>query len=99
MMQSEFLDRNRTHWTLQQRRLKLERFMNHLALAVIFMTIGLFLGELDHRRADPFGSFDYDACDYLVAKGNLDTAPIPADYEWSDITTTPGGNWCVTSND
>ncbi len=93
MLVSDFLTTRERNHARTQRRAKLDRFMSQLGLITIFFMVGLVIGNIipEHRL------FDYDKCDYLVAKGNLGTAPIPADYEWKEISETPGGNWCVTS--
>lgn len=101
MLISEFLDRQSRRYARakkRQLRPRLDAFMNKLALAMFFLCLGIIIGQVADRIDHPF---NYTACDTIVAKGNLPTAPIPADYEWKELLSTPGGNWCVIleSND
>lgn len=96
MLQKEFLRRNRRSFEATQRKEKLDRFMNGLALFALGMATCLFAVALDeHRKA---ANFNYEQCDYMVAAGNLGTAPIPSDRDWNEITLTPGGNWCIATD-
>jgi hypothetical protein len=94
MMQSEFLDFRRRVFERGERNKRIKRLL--VTLMLLLVTFALAMGVVHAVEAS---QFDYDACDHIVAKGNLDTAPLPADHEWKEIITTPGGNWCVIFND
>jgi hypothetical protein len=42
-------------------------------------------------RIKAFEDFDYDKCNWIVA--SVSAAPA----NWKELTRTPGGNWCVTT--
>lgn len=106
MMQSEFLSRRQRQALANQRRAKLDRFMNGLSLFILGFLACFICFEVNEVIHNPsnnpsysaFSRFDYDKCDYMVAAGNLSTAPIPSDREWNEITLTPGGNWCIATD-
>lgn len=101
MLQSEFLARQQRRYARAKKnklgfnQAQLDRFMNRLALATVFFALGLIMAQLHNRMSNPF---DYEKCDYMVAAGNLTTAPIPSDRDWNEITLTPGGNWCIATD-